>query len=126
MKSQGGGSIVSVAASFNVRQAGNASYGAAKGGVIGLATSLAGEFYKDNIRVNILLPGLFRGSLGKSVIKPADNTLARTGFPEDIAYAALYLASDESAWVTGQTLAVDGGIDGGIDVGTRPLWEFER
>ena len=52
---------------------------------------------------------------------PAPPALARTGHPQDIAYAALYLASGEAGWVTGQVLAVDGGVD----VGTRPLWRFE-
>ena len=55
-------------------------------------------------------------------IAPADATLLRTGYPQDIAYAALFLACDESAWVTGQTLAVDGGVD----AGARFLWEYER
>jgi 3-oxoacyl-[acyl-carrier protein] reductase len=54
-------------------------------------------------------------------VKPVTG-LARTGQPEDIAYAALYLASDEAGWVTGQVL----NVDGGVDVGTRPLWEYER
>ena len=122
MKEQGGGAIVTVAASFSVRQEGNPAYGAAKGGIIGLSQSLAREFYEDNIRVNCIAAGLFRGRLGDGRVSPADVTLSRTGHPQDIAYAALYLASDEAGWVTGQTLAVDGGVD----VGTRPLWEYER
>ena len=122
MRAQGGGAIVSVAASFSVSQEGNPAYGAAKGGIIGLAKNLARELYRDNIRVNVLLPGLFRGKLGDGKMSPASTVLARTGYPQDIAYAALYLASDEAAWVTGQVLAVDGGVD----VGTRPLWEFEN
>ena len=122
MKEQGGGAIVTVAASFSVRQEGNPAYGAAKGGIIGLSQSLAREFYEDNIRVNCIAAGLFRGRLGDGRIGPAAATLSRTGHPQDIAYAALYLASDEAGWVTGQTLAVDGGVD----VGTRPLWEYER
>ena len=52
----------------------------------------------------------------------AEVNLARTGYPQDIANAALFFASDESGWVTGQTLAVDGGVD----VGTRGLWDHER
>ena len=122
MKEQGGGAIVTVAASFSVRQEGNPAYGAAKGGVIGLSQNLAREFYEDNIRVNCIAAGLFRGRLGDGTVTPAAVTLSRTGHPQDIAYAALYLASDEAGWVTGQTLAVDGGVD----AGTRPLWEYER
>ena len=122
MDRQGGGSIVTVAASFSVRQEGNPAYGAAKGGVIGLSQNLAREFFESNIRVNCIAAGLFRGRLGDGRIGPAAATLSRTGHPQDIGYAALYLASDEAGWVTGQTLAVDGGVD----VGTRPLWQHER
>ncbi len=121
MREQGGGAIVSVAASFSVRQAGNPAYGAAKGGIIGLSQSLARELYDDNIRVNCVAAGLFRARLGPGAVSPGPGELARTGHPQDIAYAALYLASQESAWVTGQVLAVDGGVD----VGARPLWQYE-
>ena len=122
MKEQRSGAIVAVAASDNVRQAGNPAYGTAKSGVIGLCKNLAVEFHKDNIRVNTINAGLFRGSLEEGPIKPAALKLHRTGFPQDIAYAALFLASNESGWITGQTITVDGGVD----VGTRPLWEYER
>ena len=122
MRRQGGGAIVYIAASHSVRHEGNPAYGAAKGGVIGLSSNLAREFYPDNIRVNSIAAGLFRGKLESGKVTAATPTLSRTGYPQDIAYAALYLASDEAAWVTGQVLAVDGGVD----VGTRPLWEFER
>ena len=122
MSEQGGGSIVSVAASHSVRQEGNPAYGAAKGAVIGLAQNLAKELYADNIRVNTLASGLIRGSSGERGVAPAAPSLSRTGYPQDIAYAALFLASDEAAWITGQVLAVDGGVD----MGARPLWEFEK
>ena len=122
MKEHGGGAIIAVAASFSVRQEGNPAYGAAKGGVIGLSQNLSREFYEDNIRVNCIAAGLFRGRLSDGRVSPAKPTLKRTGHPQDIAYAALYLASDEAGWVTGQTLAVDGGVD----AGTRPLWEYEQ
>ena len=121
MKAQGGGSIVAVAASFSVRQEGNAAYGAAKGGVIGFARNLSRELYADNIRVNVIGAGLFRAPMGDLPLSPGPASLARTGQPEDIAYAALYLASDESSWVTGQVLAVDGGVD----TGTRGIWDHE-
>ena len=122
MKDQGGGSIVSVAASFSVRQEGNSAYSAAKSGIIGLSQNLAREFHSDNIRVNSIEAGLFRGGLKEGAIAPADTTLLRIGYPQDIAYTALFLACDESSWITGQTLAVDGGVD----AGTRSLWEYER
>ena len=122
MKENGGGSIVAIAASFNVRQAGNAAYSAAKTGIIGLSGNLAQEFHSDNIRVNTILAGLFRGRLPSNSVEPAEVTLHRIGYPQDIAYAALFLASDESGWITGQALAVDGGVD----IGARQLWEHER
>lgn len=122
MKTQGGGSIVTIAASFSVRQEGNPAYGAAKGGVIGLSQNLAREFYQDNIRVNCIGAGLFRGKLEAGRITPGPRTLNRTGYPQDIGYAALFFASDESQWITGQTLAVDGGVD----IGSRSIWDHER
>jgi 3-oxoacyl-[acyl-carrier protein] reductase len=106
---------------MHFQQAGNAAYGAAKGGIIGLSQSLAKEFYADDIRVNCIGSGLLRKPLAEGSVKPVTG-LARTGRPEDIAYAALYLASDEAGWVTGQVL----NVDGGVDVGTRPLWQYER
>ena len=118
---RGGGSIVAIAASFNVRQAGTPVYHTVKNGVIGLCQSLAQKFYADDIRVNVIGAGLFRAPLADGPVQPVTG-LARTGRPEDIAYAALYLSSDEAGWVTGQVL----NVDGGVDVGTRPLWQFER
>ncbi len=122
MRSQGGGVILTVGASRSVRQAGNPAYGAGKGGVEGLTLNLAREFYPDNIRVNCIAPGLVRAPLAQGPVSPAGGPLARTGRPEDMAYAALFLASDEAAWITGQVLA----IDGGVDANARPLWAFER
>ena len=72
--------------------------------------------------MNTILAGLFRGKLPSNSIEPAEVSLHRTGYPQDIAYAALFLASDESGWITGQALAVDGGVD----IGARQLWEHER
>jgi NAD(P)-dependent dehydrogenase (short-subunit alcohol dehydrogenase family) len=122
MISRGGGSIIAIGASDSVRQEGNAAYGTAKSGILGLTKNLAREFYEDNIRVNCVAAGLFRGKLENREITTAENTLLRTGYPQDIAYASLFFASDESNWVTGQILTVDGGVD----VGTRPLWQYEK
>ena len=122
MKNQGGGSIVAVAASFNVRQQGNCAYGAAKSAIVGLTKNLARELHPENIRVNSIAAGLFRGSISEGKVLPAESTLLRTGYPQDIAYSSLFLASDESSWITGQNIAVDGGVD----VGARDLWEYEN
>jgi 3-oxoacyl-[acyl-carrier protein] reductase len=119
---RGGGAIVTVAASFSVRQEGNPAYGTAKAGVIGMTQSLAKAFYPDQIRVNCIGSGLIRAALGEVArIEPVAG-LQRTGHPEDIAYTALYLAGPESSWVTGQVL----NVDGGVDAGARPLWAFEK
>ena len=118
---RGGGAIVAIAASFNVRQAGNPVYSAAKNGVIGLCQNLAQKFYADDMRVNCIGGGLFRAPLAEGPVQPVAG-LARTGRPEDIAYAALYLAGNEAGWVTGQMLTVDGGVD----AGTRAVWAFEK
>ena len=122
MKIRGGGSIVAVAASFSVRQEGNSAYGAAKSAIVGLSKNLARELHGENIRVNSIAAGLFRGSIGEGEVTPAESTLLRTGYPQDIAYTSLFLASDESSWITGQNIAVDGGVD----VGARDLWEYEN
>ena len=122
MKNRGGGSIVAVAASFSVRQEGNSAYGAAKSAIVGLSKNLARELHGENIRVNSIAAGLFRGSIGEGEVTPAESTLMRTGYPQDIAYTSLFLASDESSWITGQNIAVDGGVD----VGARDLWEYEN
>ena len=124
MKQQGGGSIIFITASESVQRGSNVAYGAAKAGVIGLARNLARELWADNIRVNVVAPGLIRTRLGADAdgIAVPDRALARRGHVSDVAHAALYFASDESAWVTGQVLAVDGGVD----AGGRGLWDMER
>ena len=122
MLHKGGGSIIAIGASDSVRQEGNLAYGTAKSGILGLTKNLAKEFYADNIRVNCVAAGLFRGKLKNGQISPAEVNLMRTGYPQDIAYASLFFASDESNWITGQILTVDGGVD----TGTRTLWEYEK
>jgi NAD(P)-dependent dehydrogenase (short-subunit alcohol dehydrogenase family) len=109
IRARGGGAMVTFAAGYKTRRDGTAAYGAAKDGVIGFTRNLARELHADNIRVNCIAPGLIRLPLRDGAIELPEAELARRGQPEDIAYAALYLASDESRWVTGQVLAVDGG-----------------
>ena len=124
MKQQGGGSIIFITASESVQRGSNVAYGAAKAGVIGLARNLARELWQDNIRVNVVAPGLIRQRLGGDAdgINVPEQALSRRGHVSDVAHAALYFASDESAWVTGQVLSVDGGVD----AGGRGLWDLER
>jgi NAD(P)-dependent dehydrogenase (short-subunit alcohol dehydrogenase family) len=108
-KQQGGGTIITVGAAYKTLRDGNVAYGTVKEGVIGFTRNLARELHPFNIRVNCLCPGLIRQPMAPGPIGLPQSALARKGQPEDIAFAALYLASDESRWITGQTLVIDGG-----------------
>jgi len=115
----GGGSIILVGSisalvGFTLAQD---SYTCAKGALISLAKSLAVQFGPDNIRCNIIHPGMVDTPLQEPYLTPEKKKaigdslpLKRLGKPEDIAYTALFLASDESSWMTGAELIVDGGF----------------
>jgi NAD(P)-dependent dehydrogenase (short-subunit alcohol dehydrogenase family) len=120
-----GGSIVNQASVGGlVGISGLASYAAAKAGVVGLTKQLAVDYAGDRIRVNAVCPGTVptplvtstyteqRGALPADWqdVRARDYPLGRLGTEDDIAYAALFLAGDESSWVTGQVWAVDGGM----------------
>ena len=131
MRAQGGGSIINTASVAAIRTGyGNHIYSAAKAGVVQFTRSVAMELGEDNVRVNCILPGFIptpmiahaRGvPIGEADAKLEDITesfreaqpLRRPGHPDDIAKAALWLASDESSFVNGHALAVDGGVSGG-------------
>jgi NAD(P)-dependent dehydrogenase (short-subunit alcohol dehydrogenase family) len=93
------------------------AYAAAKGGVISLTKSMATDFGKNGVRVNCVAPGPIRtpatAELEKDPVWMERQTrrmlLGRLGEPNDIAYAVLFLASDEASWVTGATFVLDGG-----------------
>lgn len=93
------------------------AYNASKGGVILLTQNAALEYGKYNIRVNAIAPGIidtniieqWKNDERKWPIMSKANALGRVGKPEEIASAALFLASDEASFVTGTTLSVDGG-----------------
>jgi NAD(P)-dependent dehydrogenase (short-subunit alcohol dehydrogenase family) len=109
LKASGGGAILTISAAYKTRRDANVAYGTAKEGVIGLTKNLARELAPDNIRVNCIAPGLVRLPFAGPNVHPPAVSLDRLGQPEDIAYAAAYLLSDESAWITGQVLSIDGG-----------------
>src|SRR5260370_16194905 len=121
LRKVGGGAIISTASVAGIRGfASLHAYCAAKAGVVNLTRSAALEFAKDKIRVNCICPGgintpiLHRNQPGaKEAMEDwmaKGQPLQRAGHPEDIAGMALYLASDDAQWVTGQAMIVDGGL----------------
>ena len=117
MLKQRSGSIVNMTSVVGVKgNAGQSNYAASKAGVIGFTKSIALELGSRNIRCNAIAPGFIETEmtekLGEEVIKEWRNTipLKRGGSPEDVANVTAFLASDMSAYVTGQVLHVCGGM----------------
>lgn len=115
-RSSNGGSIINISSVHAVTSfALHTAYDAAKAGVLGLTRTLAIDFGPD-IRVNSILPGAILTPLWKGVSKKDRQAFAsgvpaqRLGMPIDIAHSVLFLASDEASYITGATLAVDGGL----------------
>ncbi len=115
----GGGSIIntaSVAGMIGSPNSGHA-YAASKGGVIALTRAMAVKYAPDKIRVNAICPGTIHTPMtdhlledqGRFQVIEAQHPLGYLGTPEDIVHLAIYLASDESSWVTGGIFPVDGG-----------------
>jgi NAD(P)-dependent dehydrogenase (short-subunit alcohol dehydrogenase family) len=117
MKKRGGGVILHIAArSGMLGQSGRAAYCASKGGLVRLTEAMAMDHAKDKIRVNCICPGPTRTpmvdtSTPEKLARYATRVpIGRIGEPEDVAYAAVYLASDEASMVTAAILPVDGGM----------------
>ena len=122
LKERGGGSIVCTASVAGLRAgAGGPAYSASKAGVISLVKVAATQLCGANIRVNAICPGLIETGMTRGIYENARaagkegqighlNPMKRGGEPGEIAQAALFLASDESSYVNGQALVVDGGL----------------
>ncbi|MEJ0026488.1 MAG: SDR family NAD(P)-dependent oxidoreductase [Rhizomicrobium sp.] len=125
------GSIVCTASVAGIRSgAGGGPYSASKAGVINLVTTAANYLTGTNVRVNAICPGIIETGMTKPIFDYAKqrgtedrigqlNPLKRYGHPEEIAYTALFLASDEASYVNGQHLAVDGGLTSSMPVTGR-------
>ena len=117
MLKQRKGSIINMSSVVGIKgNAGQSNYSASKAGIIGFSKSVALELGSRNIRSNVIAPGFIETEMTE---KLDENTvqgwrdsipLKRGGTPEDIANACVFLASDMSAYITGQTLSVDGGM----------------
>lgn len=117
MLKQRKGSIINMSSVVGVKgNAGQTNYAASKAGIIGFSKSVALELGSRNIRSNVIAPGFIEtemtAKLDEETIKGwrAGIPLKRGGSPQDIANACVFLASDLSAYITGQTLNVDGGM----------------
>ena len=122
MKASGGGSIICTASVAGLRAgAGGPAYSASKAGVINLVKVAATQMVGANIRINAICPGLIETGMTEFIFDRARekgqedrighlNPLKRGGQPIEIASAALFLASDESSYVNGQAITVDGGL----------------
>lgn len=125
MVKAGKGSMIMTASVAGLRSnAGGPAYAASKAGVISLAQTLSYQLYNTGVRVNAICPGLIETGMTKPIFDMAAerdsthklgqlNPLRRYGAPEEIAGAALFLASDDSSYVNGQALPVCGGLSAG-------------
>ena len=111
------GSIINISSVVGIRgNAGQSNYAASKAGIIGFSKSIALELGSRNIRCNVIAPGFIEtemtGSLPEEVVeKWKENIpLKRSGKPNDVGNACVFLASDLSSYITGQVLQVDGGL----------------
>jgi NAD(P)-dependent dehydrogenase (short-subunit alcohol dehydrogenase family) len=125
---RGGGSIVNIGSIAALRDTGSShpAYAASKGGVHSMTIDIAGEYGRDNVRVNAVLPGMIQSPIQESVgngpipedVKRRMNMLGRMGTVWDIANAVWLLCLPEASYITGHILP----IDGGATVALPPTW----
>ncbi|MFC2030627.1 SDR family NAD(P)-dependent oxidoreductase [Chloroflexota bacterium] len=113
----GGGSIINIAGTLGfMGKPRKAAYCASKGGVINLTRQMAIDYGKQNVRINCISPGFVATALtahySEEVLEQLyrQQPVGRAGQPDDVAEAAVYLASDAAGYVTGTSLVVDGGV----------------
>lgn len=118
LKKAGGGSIINLSSISGIIGMGGAAYNASKGALRTFTKNVAIDFARDNIRVNSIHPRVIVTPMTKHILDDPDQKafmesithLPRLGQPEDIAYGAVYLASEESSFMTGSELVIDGGV----------------
>jgi 3-oxoacyl-[acyl-carrier protein] reductase len=117
MMKQRSGSIINMSSVVGLKgNAGQSNYAASKSGILGFSKSVALELGSRNIRSNVIAPGFIEtemtGKLDEATVQTWRDAipLKRGGTPKDIANACVFLASDLSSYITGQTLSVDGGM----------------
>ena len=137
MLEQGAGSIVNIASIEGLEASeGGSAYNASKAGVVLLTRNMAMDYGRRGLRVNAICPGFVDTPLFNQVFDLAGleeyrgrileaHQLGRAGRPEEIANAALFLASDEASFVTGHALVVDGGFTAGHRMGLTKLMGLE-
>jgi meso-butanediol dehydrogenase / (S,S)-butanediol dehydrogenase / diacetyl reductase len=118
MRAAGGGSIINIASVLSLVGARNrVAYAASKGAVMAMTKAMALDHATENIRVNCIAPGIvatemvekFNSDQSARRQREAMHPMGRFGQPEDVASAAVFLASDESRWTTGSVITIDGG-----------------
>jgi NAD(P)-dependent dehydrogenase (short-subunit alcohol dehydrogenase family) len=123
MIAAGRGSIISIGSVNGLTGLGEEPYSAAKAGLVNLTQNIAIRYGEHGVRANLIAPGTIRTPIWSQRIAERPDAfdrlsgwypLRRVGEPEDVADAALFLASDESRWITGVVLPVDGGLTAGL------------
>ena len=117
MKKTGGGSIINISSVAGLRANQSTPYTTSKAAIVGLTRSMAADHGRDGIRVNCILPGLIYGPMTAPRMdeeirakRREAGALGTEGTGWDVAWAAVFLASDESRWITGVALPVDAGF----------------